>query len=213
MWQHRNPTDCCHIAGGYNEGFRAKFRPVHFNLKDEKNPDFRGKVLRGEVQPVDLLRMEPKDMASEVRLHQNLVMNHCCPYLAAQTHSPWVVLNRQLAVMQHWSAWAGLAADQHAGAYGALEGPAINPSVCNLNTWPLRSCLNMMPSKRTALSLYECPFSAYPDLPGVCIIAHQQFCRCAISGVGPQMCKHRFTMAYHHKGQSRCTKIIGYNAA
>ncbi len=92
------------IAGGYNEGFRAKFRPVHFNLKDEKNPDFRGKVLRGEVQPVDLLRMEPKDMASEVRLHQDLVMNPCCPYLATQTHSPWIVLNSQPAVMQRWPA-------------------------------------------------------------------------------------------------------------
>ena len=75
-WQHRGLTDCCHIAGGYNEAFRSKFRPVHFNLKDDKNADFRGKVLRGEVQPVDLLRMEPKDMASEVMLHQDPVMIH-----------------------------------------------------------------------------------------------------------------------------------------
>ena len=86
MWQHRGLTGSCHIAGGYNEGFRAKFRPVHFNLKDDKNPDFRRKVLRGEVQPVDLLRMEPKDMASEVRLDQNLVINYGRSYLATQTH-------------------------------------------------------------------------------------------------------------------------------
>ena len=76
---------------------------MHFNLKDEKNPDFRGKVLRGEVQPVDLLRMEPKDMASEVRLHQDLVMNHGHSYLA-HTDTPRIALNYQLAVLQQWPA-------------------------------------------------------------------------------------------------------------
>ena len=96
MWQCRRLSGCCHIAGGYNEGFRAKFRPVHFNLKDDKNPDFRGKVLRGELQPVDLLRMEPKDMASEVMLHQDPVMIYP---LASFCHTATLrdMLNNELA--------------------------------------------------------------------------------------------------------------------
>lgn len=68
---------CC--AGGYNDSFRARFRNVHFNLKDDKNQDFRGKVLRGEVQPIKLLRMNVTDMASEVRLP--------CPALNCPSHA------------------------------------------------------------------------------------------------------------------------------
>lgn len=41
-------------------------RSVLYNLKDEKNQDFRGKVLRGVVPPAKICAMEPHDMASEV---------------------------------------------------------------------------------------------------------------------------------------------------
>ena len=53
-------------AGGYGEEFRQKMRSVLYNLKDDKNQDFRGKVLRGEVPPAKICTMEPHDMASEV---------------------------------------------------------------------------------------------------------------------------------------------------
>ena len=43
-------------------------RSVLYNLKDEKNQDFRGKVLRGEVTPTRICHMESHDMASEVML-------------------------------------------------------------------------------------------------------------------------------------------------
>ena len=56
-------------AGGYNEDFRGKMRSVLYNLKDEKNQDFRGKVLRGEVSPARICHMESHDMASEVQSH------------------------------------------------------------------------------------------------------------------------------------------------
>ena len=46
-------------------------RSVLYNLKDDKNQDFRGKVLRGEVPPAKICTMEPHDMASEV----------CCPFI------------------------------------------------------------------------------------------------------------------------------------
>ncbi len=54
-------------AGGYNDEFKAKMRSVLYNLKDDKNQDFRGKVLRGKVTPIRICQMEPHDMASEVR--------------------------------------------------------------------------------------------------------------------------------------------------
>ena len=41
-------------------------RSVLYNLKDDKNQDFRGKVLRGEVPSAKICTMEPHDMASEV---------------------------------------------------------------------------------------------------------------------------------------------------
>ena len=56
-------------AGGYNDEFKAKMRSVLYNLKDDKNQDFRGKVLRGKVTPIRICQMEPHDMASEVRPH------------------------------------------------------------------------------------------------------------------------------------------------
>ena len=63
--------DCMHAdcAGGYNEEFRGKMRSVLYNLKDEKNQDFRGKVLRSEVTPTRICHMESHDMASEVLLY------------------------------------------------------------------------------------------------------------------------------------------------
>ena len=69
-------------AGGYNEDFRGKMRSVLYNLKDEKNQDFRGKVLRGEVSPTRICHMESHDMASEVQSH------HFCNSLHAPHQGP-----------------------------------------------------------------------------------------------------------------------------
>ncbi len=68
QWLGGYCIDCLHAdcAGGYNEEFRGKMRSVLYNLKDEKNQDFRGKVLRGEVTPTRICQMESHDMASEV---------------------------------------------------------------------------------------------------------------------------------------------------
>ena len=84
---------CMHaiLAGGYNEDFRGKMRSVLYNLKDEKNQDFRGKVLRGEILPTRICHMESHDMASEVlrttlftAYKQSIKACHtCCHALAA----------------------------------------------------------------------------------------------------------------------------------
>lgn len=46
---------------------KAKYRSIMFNLKDPKNPDFRRRVLLGEVKPDRLVDLAPEDMASDER--------------------------------------------------------------------------------------------------------------------------------------------------
>ena len=77
-WLNSRFIDCMHVdcAGGYNEEFRGKMRSVLYNLKDEKNQDFRGKVLRGEVTPTRICHMESHDMASEVLLCLSFHSSH-----------------------------------------------------------------------------------------------------------------------------------------
>lgn len=50
---------------------KAKYRSIIFNIKDEKNPDFRRRVLFGEIKPEAILTMTSDDMASDQRKKEN----------------------------------------------------------------------------------------------------------------------------------------------
>lgn len=54
-------------AGGVNREYGARNRSIQFNLADKANPDFRAKVLRGDLEPAKLMTMQNQEMASEVR--------------------------------------------------------------------------------------------------------------------------------------------------
>eukprot|EP00798_Chlamydomonas_sp_ICE-L_P006239 gene6239-2859_t len=41
------------------------FRSLVFNLKDERNPDLRARVLHGELSPGDLVKLSPNELASK----------------------------------------------------------------------------------------------------------------------------------------------------
>eukprot|EP00899_Mesostigma_viride_P015819 jgi/Mesvir1/24238/Mv10944-RA.1 len=51
--------------------YKAKYRTIHFNLKDPKNPDLRHRVLSGNLHPSTLLRLTPEEMASEAKRAEN----------------------------------------------------------------------------------------------------------------------------------------------
>lgn len=53
--------------GASNGAQKIKYRSLMFNLKDQKNPDFRRKVLLGIIEPQRLLNMSSTEMASEQR--------------------------------------------------------------------------------------------------------------------------------------------------
>ena len=38
-------------GGGVTAKYKARFRTLHFNLKDVNNPDLRRRVLSGEIEP------------------------------------------------------------------------------------------------------------------------------------------------------------------
>jgi hypothetical protein len=38
-------------GGGVTAKYKARFRTLHFNLKDVNNPDLRRRVLSGEIAP------------------------------------------------------------------------------------------------------------------------------------------------------------------
>lgn len=121
------PVNCMHAipAGGYNEDFRGKMRSVLYNLKDEKNQDFRGKVLRGEVSPTRICHMESHDMASEVLLttltevYKQLIRtcHICCHDLAAcltlhsntfnlpQHAAGYIAVRRSGRAVSAWQVW------------------------------------------------------------------------------------------------------------
>ncbi|ESR43055.1 hypothetical protein CICLE_v10013883mg [Citrus x clementina] len=58
---------------GPSKGAKAavRYRAILFNVKDPKNPDFRRKLLLGEVKPETLVTMLPEEMASDERQSQN----------------------------------------------------------------------------------------------------------------------------------------------
>ncbi|GAB4818524.1 hypothetical protein N2152v2_005570 [Parachlorella kessleri] len=57
--------------GGVTAAYKAKFRNLHFNLKDEKNPDLRRRVLTGEVAPEVLVTLPPEELASDAKREEN----------------------------------------------------------------------------------------------------------------------------------------------
>lgn len=57
--------------GPSNGAQKVKYRSLMFNLKDQKNPDFRRKVLLGTVEPQRLAVMSSAEMASEQRKQEN----------------------------------------------------------------------------------------------------------------------------------------------
>ncbi|CAI9087755.1 OLC1v1021911C1 [Oldenlandia corymbosa var. corymbosa] len=60
-------TELFKAWGSCGRANKAKYRSVMFNLKDNKNPDFRKKVLLGEFTPESISELTPKDMASQAR--------------------------------------------------------------------------------------------------------------------------------------------------
>lgn len=56
--------------GGSTGSQKAKYRSLMFNLKDPKNPDFRRKVLLGDVKAERLVNMSTAEMASDERKEQ-----------------------------------------------------------------------------------------------------------------------------------------------
>ena len=57
--------------GPSNGAQKFKYKSLMFNLKDSNNPDFRRKVLLGEVEPERLINMSTEEMASERRKKEN----------------------------------------------------------------------------------------------------------------------------------------------
>ncbi|KAH9673844.1 hypothetical protein KPL70_018252 [Citrus sinensis] len=58
---------------GPSKGAKAavRYRAILFNVEDPKNPDFRRKLLLGEMKPETLVTMLPEEMASDARQSQN----------------------------------------------------------------------------------------------------------------------------------------------
>ncbi|KAH9737468.1 transcription elongation factor TFIIS [Citrus sinensis] len=58
---------------GPSKGAKAavRYRAISFNVKDPKNPDFRRKLLLGEVKPETMVTMLPEEMDSDERQSQN----------------------------------------------------------------------------------------------------------------------------------------------
>ncbi|EPS59638.1 hypothetical protein M569_15167 [Genlisea aurea] len=57
--------------GKSNGAQKFKYRSVMFNIKDQNNPDFRRKVLTGEIPPGAVVDLTPEEMASDERQFQN----------------------------------------------------------------------------------------------------------------------------------------------
>ncbi|GMH40255.1 hypothetical protein BSKO_08159 [Bryopsis sp. KO-2023] len=52
------------LCGSANKEYKSKARSLHFNLKDQKNPDLRGQVLTGHITAHSLVRMTAQELAS-----------------------------------------------------------------------------------------------------------------------------------------------------
>ena len=80
-----------------SQEYSKKIRSVTFNLAAEKNPDFRGSILKGIVDPKDLCKMQSKDMASseiknfrqerqKVYTKEQLILPNSSEKLVIKTH-------------------------------------------------------------------------------------------------------------------------------
>ncbi|KAM7265136.1 hypothetical protein ACFE04_002819 [Oxalis oulophora] len=67
-------TEMFEKLGRSNGGHKAKYRSIMFNMKDANNPDFRRKVLLGQVKPEWIIDMTPEEMASDERQRENMKM-------------------------------------------------------------------------------------------------------------------------------------------
>lgn len=56
---------------GVTPAYKAKFRQLHFNLKDDKNPDLRRRVLEGTILPDVLITLAPEELASDLKREEN----------------------------------------------------------------------------------------------------------------------------------------------
>jgi len=56
---------------GVTPAYKAKFRQLHFNLKDEKNPDLRRRVVNGTISPEVLITLSPEELASDAKREEN----------------------------------------------------------------------------------------------------------------------------------------------
>eukprot|EP00803_Ostreobium_quekettii_P008282 evm.model.scf_2202.2 EVM.evm.TU.scf_2202.2 scf_2202:17793-23519(-) len=57
-------TELYNQYGGVGKEYKQKFRSLHFNLTDAKNPDLRAQVVMGKIAPDVLVRMGPNELAS-----------------------------------------------------------------------------------------------------------------------------------------------------
>ncbi|KAI7727866.1 hypothetical protein M8C21_005851 [Ambrosia artemisiifolia] len=58
--------------GKSNGNQKVKYRSIMFNVKDPKNPDFRRKMLIGDLEPERIVELTPEEMASTERQLQNV---------------------------------------------------------------------------------------------------------------------------------------------
>ena len=56
--------------------WKAQYRSLSFNIKDVTNPDFRRRILTGEVQPDQMGLMTADEMASDVRKEERWKMKN-----------------------------------------------------------------------------------------------------------------------------------------
>ena len=87
-----------------NPEYSKKIRSILFNLTAEKNPDFRGGILKGEIDPKDICRMQSKDMASseiknfrqerqKVYTKEHLILPESSKKLVVKTRKGEAVIN------------------------------------------------------------------------------------------------------------------------
>ena len=60
-----------HHHKGVNAAYKSKFRQLHFNLKDEKNPDLRRRVVEGMIPADVLIHLPPEELASDAKREEN----------------------------------------------------------------------------------------------------------------------------------------------
>ena len=83
------------MAGNAGKEYKAKYRSLIFNLRDDANPDLRRRVLTGDIPPDKLVTFSHNELASKVEIYfrscnldcQNwLSFSHC--FLILLEHLP-----------------------------------------------------------------------------------------------------------------------------